>query len=450
MNDKTDFTQGSILKKLALFMLPILGALVLQAAYGAVDLLVVGRFGSTAGLSGVSTGSQVLNLVTFVVIQLSMGITVLIARYLGEKKQKQIGAVLGGGAIVFTILALVLLVILVCFARPISILMQAPPEALTATTGYVRICGFGILFIVAYNLLAAIFRGLGDSRSPMYFIAIACVVNIVLDYVFMGRMQMGPAGAALGTTLAQTVSVVVALFYMKGRKTGISLKRQDFIPRRKVMGELLKVGVPVAVQDGCIQVAFMIITVIANHRGITDAAAVGIVEKVISALFIVPSSMLAAVSALSAQNIGAGKPERAEKTLKYATMITTVYGIIVTVIIEIAAEAVLTMFTKDSGVIVMGSRYIRGYIFDCIFAGIHFSFTGYFCAYGKSYIGFIHNMAAIVLVRVPGSYLASRMFADTLLPMGLAAPAGSFLSVIICVAAFIWLKNSGKLDTQKI
>ena len=160
--------------------------------------------------------------------------------------------------------------------------------------------------------------------------------------------------------------------------------------------------------------------------------------------------MLAAVSALSAQNIGAGKPERAEKTLKYATMITTVYGIIVTVIIEIAAEAVLTMFTKDSGVIVMGSRYIRGYIFDCIFAGIHFSFTGYFCAYGKSYIGFIHNMAAIVLVRVPGSYLASKMFADTLLPMGLAAPAGSFLSVIICVAAFIWLKNSGKLDVHNV
>ena len=189
MNDKTDFTQGSILKKLALFMLPILGALVLQAAYGAVDLLVVGRFGSTAGLSGVSTGSQVLNLVTFVVIQLAMGITVLIARYLGEKKQKQIGAVLGGGAIVFTILALVLLVILVCFARPISILMQAPPEALTATTGYVRICGFGILFIVAYNLLAAIFRGLGDSRSPLLFVLVACIVNIIGDLVFVAGLH---------------------------------------------------------------------------------------------------------------------------------------------------------------------------------------------------------------------------------------------------------------------
>ena len=211
MNDKTDFTQGSILKKLSLFMLPILGALVLQAAYGAVDLLVVGRFGSTAGLSGVSTGSQVLNLVTFVVTQLAMGITVLIARYLGEKKQKQIGAVLGGGAVVFTILALVLLLVLVGLARPISILMQAPSEALTATTGYVRICGFGILFIVAYNLLSAIFRGLGDSRSPLLFVLVACFVNIIGDLIFVAGLHMDAAGAALATVLAQAVSVVFAL-----------------------------------------------------------------------------------------------------------------------------------------------------------------------------------------------------------------------------------------------
>lgn len=239
MNDKTDFTQGSILKKLALFMLPILGALVLQAAYGAVDLLVVGRFGSTAGLSGVSTGSQVLNLVTFVVIQLSMGITVLIARYLGEKKQKQIGAVLGGGAIVFTILALVLLVILVCFARPISILMQAPPEALTATTGYVRICGFGILFIVAYNLLAAIFRGLGDSRSPLLFVLVACIVNIIGDLVFVAGLHMDASGAALATVLAQAVSVVFALCILAKKRAALH-DHKGRLPIKRTMPQIFK------------------------------------------------------------------------------------------------------------------------------------------------------------------------------------------------------------------
>ena len=148
-------------------MIPILGALVLQAAYGAVDLLVVGRFGSTSGLSAVSTGSQVLNLVTFVVTQLAMGVTVLIARYLGEKNPEQIGSVIGGAAVIFTLLSVCLFAGMVFFARPISVLMQAPAEAVTLTTSYVRICGSGIFFIVAYNLLSAIFRGLGDSKSPL-------------------------------------------------------------------------------------------------------------------------------------------------------------------------------------------------------------------------------------------------------------------------------------------
>lgn len=200
-------------------------------------------------------------------------------------------------------------------------------------------------------------------------------------------------------------------------------------------------------QDGCIQVAFIVISVIANHRGLTDAAAVGIVEKVISAMFIVPSSMLATVSALSAQNLGAGKPERAAQTLKYATLIATGYGILITVIIELAAYPLLSLFTADTAVVVLAVQYIRGYIIDAIFAGVHFSFSGYFAACGKSYIGFLHNMAAIVLVRVPGSFLASRLFADTLLPMGLAAPAGSLLSVIICVAAYQWMKRRGTLYT---
>ena len=189
-------------------MLPVLGALILQAAYGAVDLLVVGRFGSTAGLSAVSTGSQILNLVTFVVTQLAMGVTVLIARYLGEKRPEQISAVLGGAAVVFTILSVGIFILLVGFARPISVLMQAPEEAVGLTASYVRICGGGIFFIVAYNLLSAIFRGLGDSKSPMYFIAVACVVNIALDYYFMGTLHLGPAGAALGTTPSRPRSTV--------------------------------------------------------------------------------------------------------------------------------------------------------------------------------------------------------------------------------------------------
>ena len=274
--------------------------------------------------------------------------------------------------------------------------------------------------------------------------------NIVLDYFFIGAMQLGPAGAALGTTLSQTFSVIIALISMMKRKTGIHLKKNDFRPNKKVMWQILRVGFPVAVQDGCIQIAFIIITVIANHRGLNDAAAVGIVEKMISAIFIIPSSMLATVSALSAQNIGAGKHDRASQTLKYATIITTGYGLIMTVLIELTGKNLVGLFTTDTVVVLLGTQYLSGYIIDSIFAGVHFSFSGYFAAYEKSYIGFIHNIIAIVLVRVPGSYLASKMFPDTLFPMGLAAPAGSLLSVLICIGAYLWMKKKGTYGERKI
>ena len=247
-NDKTDFTQGRILPKLAFFMLPILGALVLQAAYGAVDLLVVGRFGSTSGLSAVSTGSQVLNLVTFVVTQLAMGVTVLIARYLGEKRPQYIGQVIGGAAVVFTLLAAALFVVLVFFARLISSLMQAPAEALDLTASYVRICGSGIFFIVAYNMLSALFRGLGDSKSPLLFVLVACIVNIAGDLLLVAGLKMDAAGAAAATVLAQAVSVVFAIVMLVKKDLPFTIKKSDFrldVQCRK----FLEIGLPLALQE---------------------------------------------------------------------------------------------------------------------------------------------------------------------------------------------------------
>lgn len=270
----------------------------------------------------------------------------------------------------------------------------------------------------------------------MYFIAIACVVNIILDYLFIGGLHLGAAGAALGTTLSQTVSVIVALCVVLRRKTGITLKRQYFKPQMETMGQILRIGIPVALQDGFIQIAFIVITVIANRRGLNDAAAVGIVEKFISIVFLVPSTMLSTVSALSAQNIGAGKHERASATLRYAIMIAVGFGIVVAVITQFTGKDIVGIFTKDEAVIVLGDQYLRSYIWDCVFAGIHFSFSGDFCAYGLSGISFIHNVLSIICVRIPGAYFASLYYPDTLYPMGFAAPGGSLLSVIVCVIAF--------------
>ena len=315
---------------------------------------------------------------------------------------------------------------------------QRPEEAVGGNGSvYLIVCFLGIPFITAYNIISSIFRGLGDSQSPMYFIAVACGVNIVLDYLFMGAFHLGPVGAALGTALSQAVSVGVSFLMMKKRKTGISLHKENFLPKKTVMLQLFQIGIPIAFQDGLIQIAFIIITIIANRRGLNDAAAVGIVEKVISFLFLVPSSMLSSVSALGAQNFGAGKPERAVETLKYAIMIAVGFGLTVAVVIQFAADPVVSLLQQIMEPLIhSGDQYLRGYIWDCVFAGIHFSFSGYFCACQKSGLSFLHNITAIVLVRVPGVYLMSKLFSDTLYFMGLATAAGSLLSVIICVIAF--------------
>lgn len=441
-----NLTTGSVLKTIIYFALPYLLSYFLQTLYGMADLYITGQFNGVDSITAVSNGSQVMHMLTVIIVGLAMGTTVIIGKAIGGNKLDNAGRAIGNTITLFMGIAIVMTIVFLIAAKLIVLLIGVPQEAVAGTVRYLIICFIGIPFITAYNIISSIFRGLGDSKSPMYFIGISCVTNITLDYVFIGLCDLGPSGAALGTVLSQTFSVIVAFISIRKRKTGIKLVKEDFIPDRKVLGEILKVGIPVAVQDGCIQVAFIIITVIANHRGLDDAAAVGIVEKMISAIFIIPSSMLATVSALSAQNIGAGKYDRAAKTLRYATMITSVYGVFTAVIMQVLAAPLLALFTKDAAVVVLGTQYMKGYIIDSIFAGVHFCFSGYFASYGKSYIGFMHNIISITFVRVPGSYLASKLFGDTLFPMGLAAPAGSLLSVIICVCAYIYLKRSGKLE----
>lgn len=439
-----DLTSGSVWKNIVYFSLPYLLSYFLQTLYGLADLFIVGQFDGVASTTAVSIGSQVMHMLTVMIVGLAMGTTVNIGRAVGARDSQKASKVVGNTTVLFVGVSVVLAVVLLVLVQPIVRVMSTPAEAVEGTARYLTICFIGIPFITAYNVIASIFRGLGDSKSPMYFIAVACVANIALDYLFIGALHMGPAGAALGTTLSQTISVAVSLLVILKKKTGISVKRADFRPERVTMGQVLKIGVPIAAQDGFIQVAFIIITIIANRRGLSVAAAVGIVEKIISFLFLVPSSMLSTVSALGAQNMGAGKYERADQILRYAMGIAVGFGLIVSLLIQIIAGPVVGLFTTDATVILLGAQYIRGYIWDCIFAGVHFSFSGYFCAYGKSEISFVHNLIAILCVRIPGVYLTSKIFPDTLFPMGLATATGSLLSVIICMIAFGWLKRKEK------
>ena len=449
-----NLTCGSVFKNVVVFSLPYFLSYLLQTLYGMADLYIIGQFEGVESTTAVSIGSQVMHMLTVMIVGLAMGATVLIGQAIGGNDKKKAAYGIGNTVTLFMAVSVVLTIVLVLLVRPITSALATPAQAVPGTIRYLTICFIGIPFITAYNVISAIFRGMGDSKSPMYFIALACAVNIGLDYLFMGVFRIGPAGAALGTTLSQAISVAVPLFVMSKKKTGIPMSKAAFRPNRSVMGQILKIGVPVAFQDGLIQIAFIVITVIANHRGLDDSAAVGIVEKVMSFLFLVPSSMLSAVSALGAQNIGANKPERATATLRYAVMLAVGVGVVIAVTMQFMAEPVVSLFTDASkadgaAVVRLGGQYLRGYVWDCIFAGIHFCFSGYFCAVGKSGISFLHNIIAIVLMRIPGVYMTSQMFPDTLFPMGLATASGSVISVIICIIAFFVLSRKSKTAARE-
>ena len=433
-----NLTEGSVFRVLLVFSVPFFISYFLQTVYGLVDLLVIGRFHGADVITAVSVGSQVMHMITVIIVGLSMGSTVMISRAVGAADRKKTAKAIGNTVVLFMVVSVGITVLLLLLTDPVIALMSTPAESVAETEMYLRVCFSGIPFITAYNILGSVFRGLGDSKSPMYFIAVSCVINILLDLVFIGLLDMTSAGAALATVIAQTVSVVIALIAIGKKGIGVSLCKADFRPESETIGSIFKIGLPVSLQDGFIQISFLVITVIANMRGVEAAAAVGIVVKIISVLFLVPSSMLAAISAMAAQNLGAGLHFRASRTLYYGIGICLGYGAVFAVLLQFLQEPVVALFTDDPVVIVFGGQYLKAYAVDCMLAGVHFCFSGFFCAYGMSLVSFIHNALSVILIRVPGSYLASKFFPATLYPMGLAAPAGSLLSVLICVSVYIW------------
>lgn len=440
-----DYTIGNVFSNLLKFSVPYLFSCFLQTFYGLADLFITGQFYGASVISAVSVGSQFMHMITVIIAGLSMGATVSICRAVGSKNKQEIAKNVGTSVVFFLFFSIICTLILILGCDLFLHLISTPEEAFTETKKYCLVCFSGVIFITAYNILSSIYRGLGDTKSPLIFVLVAGIFNIFLDYLFIGKLKLGAGGAALATIIAQALSVVFAIFllYIKQKKSKeIIFDKKYFKYDKQVLVKILKTGIPISLQDGFIQISFLVITAIANSRGVFVAASVGIVEKIICFLFLVPSAMLSSVSAISAQNAGAGKNNRSVKTLKYGILICIVFGIVVTIVCNIWPKEILGLFVKDNyKVINLGSGYLRSYITDCIVAGIHFCFSGFFFAYGKSMYSFIHNILSICLIRIPGSYLASIFYPETLFPMGMAAPLGSLFSAIICLFMFFHLKR---------
>lgn len=429
-------------------MLPILGALVLQAAYGAVDLLVVGRFGSTSGLSAVSTGSQVLNLVTFVVIQFATAITVLIARYLGEKKPERIGSVIGGAVVVFAGISIILFFLMVVFAHPIAVLVQAPTEAVDLTTSYVRICGSGIFFIVAYNLMAAIFRGLGDSKSPLLFVLVACIVNIVGDLVPVAGLHLDASGAALATVFAQAVSVVCAVILLIKKKLPFKIHRSDFRLNDQC-GKFFKIGLPLALQECLTQLSFLALCAFVNRLGLEASSGYGVACKIVNFAMLIPSSLMQSMASFVSQNVGAGNHKRAKRAMFTGIGIGLFFGCFVFALVLLKGDVLSGFFTAESSVIRNAYAYLKGFAPETLLTAVLFSMIGYFNGNDKTLWVMCQGLIQTLLIRLPMSYYMSIQPDASLTKIGLAAPVSTAVGICLNIGFFLWLnRKSAKKVSQ--
>lgn len=440
--DSMDFTTGSIFKKLIGFMLPILGALILQTMYGAVDILVVGWFGTQESISAVSTGSSLINMIIFVLNGLAMGVTVLMGRYIGERSEHRLGRVIGGAIVTFLLIAVVLTAALLLFAPGLSSLMQAPSAALDKTIVYIRICGGGIIFIIGYNLVSSIFRGIGNAKLPLLFVGIACLINVFADLLFVAVLGWDVAGAAVATVLAQAVSLILSLFVCRKVNLPFRLSRADLCFSSEVKRFLI-LGLPIAFQEFLTQFSFMCLLSFVNGMGSTEAirlassSGYGIANKIVAIVMLVPSALMQSMSSFIAQNVGAGKERRAQKSMGYGMLIGGCIGIAMTAAAFFGGQVLASVFTDNVIYQMKAAEYLQGFSLEAIVTSILFSFIGYYNGHNQTLFVLFQGIAQSFLVRLPMAYVMSRIMPDSLVYVGAAAPTATVFGIVINLVYFL-------------
>lgn len=433
-----DFTKGNVAKSLLLFAIPIFGANILQAMYGTVDLLVVGLFSDASAVSAVSTGSMTMQTLTGIITGLTMGCTVLLGQYIGMKDEKRAGRTITSAFRLFIAIGIILAIVVALFAGGIASIMNAPQEAYAQTVSYVRICGAGIICIVLFNALGGMFRGIGDSKTPLLLMGIACVTNIVCDLLLVGGLKMGAAGAAVATVAAQGLSVACAFFRMRRVGFGIKIEKAEFHAAKEETIDILKYGLPIAAQEALTGVSFMVILAILNGFGLVASAGVGVAEKICALMFLVPGTVMSAVSAFSAQNVGAGLYERARKAMYFGMGFSFVIGIVVFLFSFFHGDLLAGLFTSDADVIAAAADYLRSYSLDIVIVGFNFSMMGYLNGCGKTGFVALQGILSTFLVRIPVSYFMSKMPHVTLFQVGFATPMATVFAIVITAVYLIW------------
>jgi len=437
MKTISDFTEGPILGPLLKFAFPILFAMFLQTMYGAVDLIVIGQFCDAAAVSAVSNGSHIMQTITFVITGISLGVTIILGQKIGEKKLKEGGQIIGNGIVLFIIIAIVASVFLIA-TTPLWILaLRIPDQAIAPCKSYLILCGAGIIFIVAYNLLGAIFRGLGNSKIPLIIVAIACVFNIFGDLLLVAVCKMGAAGAAIATVLAQALSVVISLLIIRKMELPFEFSPKMIKFNSHQNAKILKLGTPIALQDLLVSISFFFITAIINSMGLVASAGIGIAERVCGFIMLVPSSFSQSMSSVVAQNYGAKKMDRAKKALLCGIGSSFIVALLISYTGFFHGDLLCKLFSQDQDVIFAGWEYLKGYSIDVLFTSFLFCFIGFYNGAGRTKFVMLQGIIGAFCVRVPVSFVIHNLFPDSIFYLALATPASSIVQIIIC---FIYLK----------
>ena len=441
MEHTTDFTNGPIVGPLLKFSLPILLALFLQALYGAVDLMVVGKFALARDVSGVAVGSQIMLTVTGLISSLAMGTTILLGQKLGEGNAKYCGRIIGTSIVLFFAVGLVFTVLIPLCSNQLAALMNAPEEAFAQTARYIAICGAGSLMIVAYKVLGSIMRGLGDSNTPLITVAIASVCNIAGDLILVAVFHMGAAGAALATVSSQTIRVLSSRLILRRRTMPFSFSRGDIRAESAILKRIVRFGAPIALQDLLVGLSFLVLLAIVNTLGLIASAGVGVAEKVCAFIMLIPSAFMQAMSAFVAQNHGAGKPERAVLGLKTAIGLSTAFGAVMFWLAFFHGDLLCGIFSSDPEVVAAGLDYLQAYGIDCLLTFFLFCFIGFYNGLGRTGFVMLQGIAAAFLIRIPVAYIMCRM-TGRIFYIGLGNPCSTVFQIIHC---FIYFESGGQV-----
>ena len=441
MHSENDFTTGKILSPLLRFMLPVFFAMFLQSMYGAVDLMIVGKFAEARDVSAVSTGSQIMMTLTNLVNSFAMGTTILLGRRIGEGRSDEGGRVIGSSICLFAAIAAILTVVIPLSAPALSRIMHAPEEAFADTVSYIRICGFGALFIIAYNLIGSIFRGIGDSKTPLLTVLIACFFNIAGDLLLVAVFRMGTSGAAIATVAAQAVSVVISLLLMRRKTLPFHVQKEELRFRSDVILQVTKLGLPIALQDLLVGISFLVLLAIVNSLGLIASAGVGVAEKVCAFIMLIPAAFMQAMAAFVAQNMGANRYDRAKKALLYAIGVSAALAVVMFVVTFFHGDLLSGIFANDTDVIRASADYLKAYAIDCLLTCFLFCLIGFFNGIGMTRFVMIQGIVGAFCVRIPVAFLMSREVPVSMFHMGLATPCATVLQVAMCLTCLYYVNK---------